>query len=213
MKLALNVAAMLLAFLALVAMVNWLFALPGTLHDEAVLDALRAALHEADLGAPAGCARPDGHAAMLACASDARAALYGAGLDPSGHGYLWEPLTLQRIVGVLGWPLSFVMGVPPEDCATVSALLGERIILNEFVSYLRLAENLASEHPVSHRAAVITTYALCGFANIGSIGIQLGGIGSMAPERRADLARLGVRAMLGGLLASYMTACVAGLLV
>jgi CNT family concentrative nucleoside transporter len=213
MKLALNVAAMLLAFLALVALVNWFFALPGTLHDEAVLDALRGALDAAGLAAPGSCAAPDGHDAMLACAADARSALRAAHLDPSPLGYLWEPLTLQRIVGWLGWPISFVMGVPTEDCATVSSLLGERVILNEFVSYLRLAENLAGPHPVSHRAAVITTYALCGFANVGSIGIQLGGIGSLAPERRADLARLGVRAMLGGLLASYMTACVAGVLV
>jgi len=213
MKLALNVAAMLLAFLALVALVNWFFALPGTLHDEAVLDALRGALEAADLAAPASCAAPEGHDAMLACAEGARTALRAAHVDPRPLGYLWEPLTLQRIVGWLGWPISFVMGVPAEDCATVSSLLGERVILNEFVSYLRLSENLAGPNPVSHRAAVITTYALCGFANVGSIGIQLGGIGSLAPERRADLARLGVRAMLGGLLASYMTACVAGLLV
>jgi CNT family concentrative nucleoside transporter len=212
MKLALNVAAMLLAFLALVAMVNWVFALPGTLHDESVVQSLVDALREAGLEV-SSCVEPSGRDAMLACASDARVALVGAGIDPSVHGYLWEPLTLQRLVGWLGWPLAFVMGVPVADCATVSAMLGERIILNEFVSYLRLADNLAGANPISHRSAVITTYALCGFANIGSIGIQLGGIGSVAPERRADLARMGTRAMLGGLLASYMTACVAGILV
>lgn len=213
LKLALNVGAMLLAFLALVAMINWFFALPTAFHDESVLGELHRLLTARGLSPSDACASPTGHEAMLACAAEARSSLYAAGVDPSSAGYLWEPLSLQRIVGVLGWPITFAMGVPPEDCSTVSAMLGERLILNEFVSYLRLAGNLASDHPISRRAAVITTYALCGFANIGSIGIQLGGIGSLAPERRADLARIGVRAMLGGLLASYMTACVAGILV
>lgn len=212
MKLALNVGAMLLAFLALVAMVNWFFGLPSSFHNEGVLASLNAALAAHDLPIGDGCTAPDAHAPLVACVAEARAALHAGGITVNS-GWLWEPFTLQAVVGFLGWPLSFAMGVPPEDCATVSALLGERLILNEFVSYLRLAGNLASDHPVSHRAAVITTYALCGFANIGSIGIQLGGIGSLAPERRADLARIGVRAMLGGLLASYMTACVAGILV
>lgn len=206
MSLALNVAAMLIAFMALVALVNYLLALPSLLHDRSVwadaLTALRAAGHEpteACLGDLDG-------AALAGCIHDANGTLHA-------HFSAWEPITMQRILGTLGWPIAFVMGIPASDCTTVSAILGERLVLNEFVGYVSLAENLASAHPMSHRAAVIASYALCGFANFSSIAIQLGGIGALAPERRKDLARLGLRAMFGGLLASYMTACVAGMLV
>jgi len=102
--------------------------------------------------------------------------------------------------------------VPVDDCAGVASLLGEKMILNEFVAYIDLSGRIA-EGSLSHRAVVISTYALCGFANLGSIAIQIGGIGGIAPERRADLARLGLRAMLAGTLAAFMTACVAGILV
>ncbi|MBX7195657.1 MAG: NupC/NupG family nucleoside CNT transporter [Sandaracinaceae bacterium] len=210
LKLAMNVGAMLLAFMALVALVNWLFALPSLVHNRAEWEAMLEALGAQGLAVPEGCPA-DGPgdldaAALARCLHDGQA----LGLE---HAFTaWEPTTMQWILGWLGWPIAFVMGVPVEDCATVSAMLGERIVLNEFVAYLDLAGNLAGEHPVSTRAATILTYALCGFANLGSIAIQIGGIGAIAPERRQDLARLGMRAMIGGLLASYMTACVAGLL-
>jgi CNT family concentrative nucleoside transporter len=169
-----------------------------------------AAIESHGLAVPEGCPA-DGvgdldAGALAACIERGNALELGASFSA------WQPTTLQWFLGWLGWPLAFVMGVPPEDCATVSALLGERIVLNEFVAYVDLAGNLASESPMSARAATILTYALCGFANLGSIAIQIGGIGAIAPERRQDLARLGMRAMIGGLLASYMTACVAGLL-
>ncbi len=205
LMLALNVGAMLLAFIALVAMLNALLALPSLWHDRAVwndaLAALRAAGHtqsEACFGSLDG-------RALVTCIHEANTTLHA-------HFTAWEPFTMQRILGVLGWPIPFVMGVPIADCQTVSEILGERLVLNEFVGYISLAGNLASAHPMSHRAAIITSYALCGFANFSSIAIQLGGIGAMAPERRKDLARLGLRAMLGGLLSTYMTACVAGLM-
>ncbi|MGF1467826.1 MAG: NupC/NupG family nucleoside CNT transporter [Sandaracinaceae bacterium] len=157
MKLAVNVAAMLLAFLALVAMLNFLLGL---------------------VTAP----------------------------------WTGTPWTLEGILGVLFWPLAWAMGVPTGDCGAVGRLLGEKIVVTEFVAYVHLAETLGEEGALSSRGALIATYALCGFANFGSIAVQLGGIGGIAPERRADLARLGLRAMVGGSLAAFMTACVAGLL-
>ena len=204
LKLALNVGAMLLAFMALVALVNWLFAVPALLHNRAVwAEALRA-LGERPV--PESC-RGDVRAHDLSVCIEHINAL---GLET--HFTWWEPWTMQRVLGVLGWPIAFLMGVPSSDCEAVSALLGERVILNEFVAYVGLSHDLASAHPMSPRAATILTYALCGFANLSSIAIQLGGIGAIAPERRKDLASIGFRAMIGGLLASYMTACVAGIL-
>lgn len=155
MKLALNVAAMLMAFIALVAMANGILGLAG--------------------------------------------------------GWVGLPdLTLERIVGYVFWPLAWAMGVPASECAEVGQLLGVKTILNEFVAYLQMA---AISDRLSYRSMVIATYALCGFANLGSIGIQLGGIGGIAPSRRSDLARVGFRAMIAGTLASFMTANLAGALV
>jgi CNT family concentrative nucleoside transporter len=99
------------------------------------------------------------------------------------------------------------MGVPAHDCAAIGSVLGERIILSEFIGYTSL-----NQATVDHRSYTIATYALCGFANVASIAIQVGGIGSLAPERRGDLAKLGLRAMIGGLLATYLTASIAGIL-
>jgi concentrative nucleoside transporter, CNT family len=153
LKLALNVAAMLLVFIALVACLNWILgALP-------------------DIGG--------------------------------------TPLTLQRILGWLCAPLAWIMGIEWKDAPTVGALLGEKTIINEFVAYMDLCK---LKDTISPRSFTITTYALCGFANFASIGIQIGGIGALVPTRRADFARLGLRAMIGGTLAAYMTACIAGLL-
>ena len=121
------------------------------------------------------------------------------------------PVTLQNIFGWVNAPFAFLMGVPVQDCVKVGQILGERIVLNEFVGYLDLtahAKTLAL-HP---RSFMIATYALCGFANFSSIAIQVGGIGSLAPERRSEMAKMGFRAMIGGLLAAYMTASLAGVL-
>jgi CNT family concentrative nucleoside transporter len=103
------------------------------------------------------------------------------------------------------------MGIPWADCGQVGTLLGKRTILNEFIAYVDL-QTLIQENRISERAVIIATYALCGFANIGSIGIQIGGIGGIAPNRQPDLAQLGLRAMIGGTLACFMTASIAGML-
>jgi CNT family concentrative nucleoside transporter len=106
------------------------------------------------------------------------------------------------------------MGIAWEDCPEVGQLLGLRVIASEFVAYERLASWLDPESTIqiADRSRAIATYALCGFSTLASIGVQLGGIGSLAPERSGDLARFGLRAMIGGNLASFMTACVAGVL-
>lgn len=119
-----------------------------------------------------------------------------------------QPLTL-----LLSWinaPCAWLMGVPWEDCNRVGALLGERVVLNEFMAYMHLADSVKSAS-LQPRSAHIATYALCGFANFASIAIQIGGIGALVPERRGELAQLGLKAMFGGLLACYCTACVAAL--
>jgi concentrative nucleoside transporter, CNT family len=122
----------------------------------------------------------------------------------------FQALTLQNVMGYVNAPFAWLMGVPWEDCRQVGEALGQRIVLNEFVGYLSLAENRATLEP---RSLTVATYALCGFANIASIGIQIGGIGALAPARRGDLARLGLRAMVAGLLACYLTATVVGVLI
>jgi CNT family concentrative nucleoside transporter len=168
MKLALNVGAMLIAFIALIALANALIGLPVDLYNHAI-----------------------GLEGMTAV----------------------EPWTIQKILGWIFWPFAFLIGVPAAECSVVGTLLGEKLVLTEFIAYLHLYESLSTDVVVlSPRTVVIASYALCGFANFGSIGIQLGGIGGIAPGRRHDLARLGLRAMFGGMLASLMTASVAGML-
>lgn len=166
LKLALNVGAMLLAFIALIAMFNWIIV--GLLTD------------------------------LL-------------GLTIGG-----EPITVQVILGYILSPIALVIGVPFQDITTVGSLIGQKIILNEFVAYLELSNLVkavaAGEAQMSQKAILISTYALCGFANFSSIAIQIGGIGGIAPTRRADLAKYGLRAVLGGSLATLMTATIAGVL-
>ncbi len=116
---------------------------------------------------------------------------------------------LQTALGWVNAPFAWLIGIPWKDCQIVGSILGERIILNEFVGYLHLAE---VGDKIDPRSRTLATYALCGFANIASIAIQIGGIGGLAPVRRNDLARLGLRSMFGGLLACYITACVASLM-
>jgi CNT family concentrative nucleoside transporter len=129
---------------------------------------------------------------------------------PQKHLGLANPATLQTVFGWINAPFAWLMGVPAHDTFAVGQILGERIVLNEFVGYLDLTTDYAKQ--LDPRSFTIATYALCGFANFSSIAIQVGGIGSLAPERRGEMAKVGFRAMLGGLLAAYMTACLAGLL-
>lgn len=157
MKLAINVIAMLIAFVAVVALANFLLSL-----------GLR---------------------------------LFGQNVS--------QPL--QLVLGWLNAPCAWLMGVPWQDCSQVGALLGERVVLNEFFAYLNLGSAMKAG-TLGPRSAEIATYALCGFANFASIAIQIGGIGALVPQRRAELARIGLKAMTGGLLACYCTACVAGML-
>ena len=121
-------------------------------------------------------------------------------------------LTLEGILGVLLAPLAFLMGVPWHDAPTVGSLLGIKTVLNEFLAYQQLGEAIASGQ-LSERSRVIASYALCGFANFGSLAILLGGIGGIVPSRRHEVASLGLYAILSGSLASFMTACLAGILI
>jgi CNT family concentrative nucleoside transporter len=157
-KLAINVCAMLIAFVAVVGFLNFLLALPQT-------------------------------------------RLLGAA----------QPVTLEQLLGWLNAPFAWLMGVPWKDCELVGRVFGERIVLNEFIGFLTLTGDTVKPH-IETRSFVIASYAICGFANFSSIAIQIGGIGSLVPERRTDLAQLGLRAMAGGLLACYLTATIAGLL-
>ena len=149
MTLSLNIAAMLIAFVSLIALVNWPLEYLGT--------------------------------------------------------------SLEQIFALVFAPLAYVMGVPWNESGIVGNLIGQKVIVNEFVAYQSLGV-LKAAGEISARAELITTYALCGFANFASIAIQIGGIGGLAPSRKPDLARLGMRALLGGSLATFMTATIAGLL-
>jgi CNT family concentrative nucleoside transporter len=104
------------------------------------------------------------------------------------------------------------MGIPWDEARIMGTLMGEKIVLTELIAYSNLSE-IINNGGISERTAIIASYALCGFANFGSIGIQLGGIGSMAPERRKDLSNLAFKAMIGGALASWLTATIAGILI
>jgi CNT family concentrative nucleoside transporter len=123
-----------------------------------------------------------------------------------------QDLTLEMILGWVLAPLAWLMGVSWADAPTVASLLGIKTVLNEFFAYIQLAGILGGDHNLEPRSVVIATYALCGFANFSSIAIQLGGIGGIAPSRRHDLSRLGLRAMIGGTIAAFMTATVAGMI-
>ncbi|MBD2562201.1 MULTISPECIES: NupC/NupG family nucleoside CNT transporter [Nostoc] len=123
-----------------------------------------------------------------------------------------QQLSLQWILSFVMAPVAWLMGVPWADCRQVGALLGTKTILNDFIAFLDL-KALIESGKISQRAVIIATYALCNFANIGSIGITIGGIAGIAPHRQHDLARMGVRSMIGGLLAGFITACIAGVLI
>jgi CNT family concentrative nucleoside transporter len=149
LKLAANIAAMLIAFISFVAMVNYFLSFAGT--------------------------------------------------------------SMEEIFGIVFRPLAWTMGVPWNEAQLVGMLMGKKIVLTELVAYGDL-QTLIQEGAISQRSAIISTYALCGFSNFASIGIQLGGIGAMAPDRKKDLAKLVTKAMFGGAIASWLTATIAGIL-
>jgi CNT family concentrative nucleoside transporter len=120
----------------------------------------------------------------------------------------WVPPGLGLILGFFFRPVAWVIGVPWQDCGAIGTLLGTRMALNEVIAYISLGAQKATLLP---RSFTIATFALCGFANLGSIGMQIGGIGALVPERRNDLARLGVRAMLAGTMANLISASIAGI--
>jgi len=181
-KLALNVAAMLIGFMALIAVLDSVLIFLDRLIDGRLLGGTYAAYAVETLWSPA------------------RGEYLGV-----------FPGSLQTFFGSLLRPLAWLMGVPRADAAAVANLVGVKISLNEFVAYSALS-NYIRDGVLSERAVIISTYVLCGFANFSSIGIQIGGISALAPNRRSDLARLGLRAMFAGALASCLTATIAGLL-
>jgi CNT family concentrative nucleoside transporter len=136
-------------------------------------------------------------------------ALTNALLGAAGHWVHIQDLSLQRIFGIVFAPVAWSLGVPWHDSATIGNLLGTRMVLNEFIAFAQLGPMKAALDP---RSFMIATFALCGFANFASIGIQIGGIGALVPERRHDLAKLGFRAMLAGTMANFLTAIIVGLL-
>jgi CNT family concentrative nucleoside transporter len=130
------------------------------------------------------------------------------GLLPSVAG---EPLTLQRLLGWLMAPVVWLIGIPWAEAQTAGALMGIKTVLNELLAYIELAA--VPEEALSDRSRLILTYALCGFANLGSLGIMLGGLGAMVPERRAEIAALGMKSILAGTMATLMTGAVVGMFV
>ncbi|MBK6910317.1 MAG: NupC/NupG family nucleoside CNT transporter [bacterium] len=129
----------------------------------------------------------------------------------AGMGIAWFPDNLREIFSYVLWPIGFILGVPLAECKDFAYLVGTKISINEFVAYVEMS-NLMKEGVLSPRTIMLASYALCGFANFSSIGIQIGGIGSLAPERRTDLAQLGLKAMIAGAMVSLQTAAIAGVL-
>jgi CNT family concentrative nucleoside transporter len=169
LKLALNVGAMVLAFVCLIALVNW------------------------------GLERGQFFVIYLARGSEAAAELPETSV-----------LTFERIIGWIFCPFAWVMGIQSDDVLKISSLLGEKTVFNEFIAYMDLVK---LRDQLSPRSFTIATYALCGFANFGSVAIQIGGIGSLVPARRDDIAQLSLRSMVGGTLAAFTTACIVGMLI
>jgi concentrative nucleoside transporter, CNT family len=127
------------------------------------------------------------------------------------HGFAaWFPSSMQQLFGLIFAPVAWLLGIAWNDCASIGNLLGTRLVLNEFIAFIELGKMKPRLDPHSF---MIATYALCGFANFSSIAIQVGGIGALAPNRKSDLARLGIRAVAAGTMANFMSACIAGMLV
>lgn len=214
MTLAINIAAMLLAFVALIAMINFAFAFPSYTQHSFALTNLLEAITTAGLTVPAElletCGGDVAAEARIGCITQLQTAFP----DQAGSVSAWRVFTLETLFGVVFWPIAFLMGVPASDCYQIGQLLGTKMVVNEFVAYVNLNALLQNpEVTLQPRSVIIAAYALCGFANFSSIAIQIGGIGSIAPKRRGDLARLGMRAMIGGSIAAFMTATIAGMLI
>jgi CNT family concentrative nucleoside transporter len=125
------------------------------------------------------------------------------------HHYIgWLPTSLESFCGTIFAPIAWILGVPWQDAPAVGGLLGTRLITNEMVAFQQLGPLKSQLQPQSF---TIATFALCGFANLSSIAIQIGGIGALAPNRKSDLARLGLRAVAAGTMANFMSACIAGM--
>ena len=128
------------------------------------------------------------------------------------HGFLpWVPGSLKLLFALVFSPIAWLLGVAWNDCQGVGELLGERFVLNEFIAFIDLGK-LQAHKQISEHSFVIATFALCGFANLSSIAIQVGGIGTLAPSRKSEIAQLGMRAVIAGTMANFMSACIAGML-
>ena len=121
--------------------------------------------------------------------------------------------SLESLLGYIFMPLAYLMGAPWSESHILGSLLGQKLVLTELIAYLNLSDMIVGENGLSEKTAVIASYALCGFSNFASIGIQLGGIGSIAPDRKKDISKLVTKAMIGGAIASWITACIAGILI
>ena len=209
-QLALNIGGMLVAFIALIYLLDGILAAIGnafaSLRGVVVLLALVAGCLAAYLFGWEQSER--GRRITLVAGGAVLVAIVGVFLVAGPR-----PITLglRPILASLFAPVAFIMGVPWHETGTVGELFGIKLMLNEFVAYAELGQRL-QEGALSPKSELIASYALCGFANFSSIGIQIGGIGSLAPSRKSDLARLGLRAVLGGTLASFTVATLAGLL-
>jgi CNT family concentrative nucleoside transporter len=137
--------------------------------------------------------------------------LYGSGVSLSAVGIDVSKLSLKEILGSVFSLFAWTMGVPWKDAHEVGGLLGTKIVINEFVAYSKLSPMIAAQN-LAPKSIMIASFALCGFANFSSIAIQVGGIGELAPSRRADLAKLGFKALICGTLASYLGATLAGIM-
>ena len=127
-----------------------------------------------------------------------------------GKWFGFESLTVEGILGVLFAPLAFAIGVPWSEAVTAGGFIGQKLVLNEFVAYASFAPEIPSLSP---KTVIVVSFALCGFANLSSLAILLGGLGSLAPSRRPDIARLGIRAVAAGMLASLLSAAIAGMFI
>lgn len=248
MQLAINVGAMLLAFIAMIALINFILGFPSRLINANTYEHVNAIVVQ-EGGTPSkNCEKIYSSADTVACTHSAlmqlaqlrnitppqnlaslqndesenvrrTEELYQLILQKQNdtpnattleEKSIFPSLKLETILGWLFYPIAFLMGIPASDCFLVGQLLGEKTAINEFVAYLHFSQIIDK---LSYRSIIITSYALCGFANFGSIAILIGGIGGMAPNRRHDIAKLGIKAMIAGTIAAFMTATIAGALI
>ena len=139
-------------------------------------------------------------------------AMINGGIEAVGNIIGINGLTLETILGYICAPIAYIMGIPSEDIVTAGSLLGQKTVINEFVAYANLSKHIA-DGTLQPRTVTILTYALCGFANFSSIAVQLGGIGGLAPKRRSEIAQLGIKALVGGTVAAFITASIAGMII